>query len=190
MITPTTKLEELIHIERQAIPSDLCDYIIETIESDNWKPHEWTNPQSYENQGSEKDRELDINHASEHLADQLFPFITNACIKYQSLYGENRTIVGKLSNIRFNRYSENQIMRNHIDHIVSIFDGNDRGIPVLSIIGNLNDDYEGAKLTFWNDYSIDLGKGDFAIWPSLFLYPHRVTEATQGTRYSFVTWAF
>ena len=56
MITPTTKLEELIHIERQAIPSDLCDYIIETIESDNWKPHEWTNTLSYENQGSEKDK--------------------------------------------------------------------------------------------------------------------------------------
>ena len=81
-------------------------------------------------------------------------------------------------------------MRIHSDHIHSIFDGNLKGIPVLSFIINLNDDYEGADLIFWEDYKISLGEGDVLIFPSLFLFPHRVTEPTKGIRYSGVCWAW
>ena len=42
----------------------------------------------------------------------------------------------------------------------------------------------------WEDYELDLGKGDIVMWPSNFLYPHGVTEATKGKRYSAVTWAW
>ena len=44
-------------------------------------------------------------------------------------------------------------MRQHHDHIHSLFDGNEKGIPVLSFILNLND-YEGAELFFWDDYVV------------------------------------
>ncbi len=36
----------------------------------------------------------------------------------------------------------------------------------------------------------DLSKGDIVMWPSNFLWPHGVTEATKGTRYSAVCWAW
>ena len=36
-------------------------------------------------------------------------------------------------------------MKEHQDHIHSIFDGNEKGIPILSIVGNLNDDFEGSE---------------------------------------------
>ena len=39
-------------------------------------------------------------------------------------------------------------MRQHMDHIHSIFDGKRERIPVLSFILNLNDDYEGADFVF------------------------------------------
>ena len=51
-------------------------------------------------------------------------------------------------------------MRQHHDHIHSLFDGNEKGIPVLSFILNLNDDYEGADLFFWENHVVPLGKGD------------------------------
>ena len=39
-----------------------------------------------------------------------------------------------------------QIMRQHHDHIHNLFDGVYKGIPVFSIVGNLNEDYEGAGI--------------------------------------------
>ena len=187
MITSKTKLEELIHIERQAIPPDFCDSIVNNIENNSWSTHEWTTSEF--DIFSHKDKELDISFPQNDDSDIIYPFVANVVDDYQEKYASDN-IVSRLDGLRFNRYSENQIMRNHIDHIYSLFDGDKRGIPVLSIIGNLNDDYEGAKLTFWNDYSLDLGKGDLVIWPSLFLYPHRVTETTKNKRYSFVCWAY
>jgi predicted 2-oxoglutarate/Fe(II)-dependent dioxygenase YbiX len=98
--------------------------------------------------------------------------------------------MNKFSAIRFNRYSPGQIMRQHMDHIHSLWNTQDAGIPVLSFILNLNDDYEGADLYFWDDYIVPLGKGDIIMFPSLFLYPHGVTEATRGRRFSAVSWAW
>jgi predicted 2-oxoglutarate/Fe(II)-dependent dioxygenase YbiX len=37
---------------------------------------------------------------------------------------------------------------------------------------------------------IDLPKGSIMVFPSNFLYPHKVTEVTNGTRYSFVSWCW
>ena len=98
--------------------------------------------------------------------------------------------MNKFSTIRFNRYKPGQIMRQHHDHIHSLFDGNEKGIPVLSFVLNLNDNYRGADLYFWQDHVVPLGKGDIIMWPSLFLFPHGVTEARDGMRYSAVSWAW
>ena len=54
----------------------------------------------------------------------------------------------------------------------------------------IRDSYKGADLYFWEDYVITLGKGDILMFPSLFLYPHGVTEALEGERYSGVSWAW
>ena len=43
-------------------------------------------------------------------------------------------------------------MRQHHDHIYSIFDGDRKGIPVISFVINFNDGYDGADLVFWDDY--------------------------------------
>ena len=108
---------------------------------------------------------------------------------YKQTY-RTQTIMSMYSPVRFNRYSDGQIMRQHHDHIHSLFDGEAKGIPVLSFILNFNDDYEGADLYFSNDYKIPLGKGDVVIFPSLFLFPHGVTEIKKGVRYSGVAWSW
>ena len=186
-----TQLCDLIHVEEGIIPADLCDSIVEEIEENEWSPHNWDNGHSA---FSEATMELDVQPADEELNQLLTPFVIEAYKAYNAKYAfdceRTRHIAGRSSPIRFNRYSPGQIMRQHDDHIKSLFDGNEKGIPVLSFIINLNDDYEGAELFFWDDYAIALGKGDIIIWPSLFLFPHGVREATKGKRYSAVCWAW
>lgn len=94
------------------------------------------------------------------------------------------------SEIRFNRYDVNTQMRIHCDHIHTLFDGHQKGIPVMSGLGVLNDDYEGGEFLMFGDEKIDLRKGDIMVFPSNFLYPHLVKPVTSGVRYSFVSWAW
>ena len=79
-------------------------------------------------------------------------------------------------------------MENHCDHVSDMFDGKRRGVPILSIIGILNDDYEGGNLIMFKDRKIDTKKGDLLLFPSNFLYPHEITPVTKGVRYSYVSW--
>ena len=193
MNNPNTTLKDCIHVEKGIIPANLCEYIIKDTETREWKPHTWYNAQA-DSYGSEPTMELDTQPATQELQDLLTPIIIKAGAIYNQkyTYPSERTsqIMNKFTGVRFNRYKPGQIMRYHHDHIHSIFDGKEKGIPVLSFILNLNDDYEGADLFFWEDHIVKLGKGDIIMFPSLFLFPHGVTEATKGTRYSGVTWAW
>jgi predicted 2-oxoglutarate/Fe(II)-dependent dioxygenase YbiX len=75
----------------------------------------------------------------------------------------------------------------HADHIHSMFDGERKGIPILSVLGVLNDDYEGGEF-YLIDKKTDLSKGDIIVFPSNFMYPHKVEPVTKGTRYSYISW--
>lgn len=64
----------------------------------------------------------------------------------------------------------------------------------LSVIINLNEDYEGSDLVFGNQLlnkeikRVALKKGSIVAFPSNFLYPHMIEPLTKGTRYSIVAW--
>ena len=65
----------------------------------------------------------------------------------------------------------------------------------LSIIINLNDNYEGGDLIFTDQKEkeikrLKLGKGSIVFFPSNFMYPHGIQPITKGTRYSIVAWFF
>ena len=194
MNDPRTQLKELIHVEKGIIPANLCDHIIQDTEKRERKPHTWYNAAA-NSYGSEETMELDVQGITAELQQLLTPIMIQAGTAYNQKYAymkcdRTRQIMNKFSTIRFNRYKPGQIMRQHHDHIHSLFDGNQKGIPVLSFILNLNDDYEGADLFFWENHVVPLGKGDIIMFPSLFLFPHGVTEAREGVRYSAVSWAW
>ena len=92
--------------------------------------------------------------------------------------------------IRFNKYSIKTKMAEHCDHIHSMFDGNRKGIPTMTFLAGLNGDYTGGELVMWGDEVIPMREGSAVIFPSCFLYPHRVEPVTSGTRYSCVSWAW
>ena len=79
-----------------------------------------------------------------------------------------------ISEIKLNKYQEGSSLRKHVDHIHSLFDGHRKGIPTFSIVGLLNDDFEGGNFIFWDDHIIPFETGTIIIFPSNFLYPHRV----------------
>ena len=193
MNDPGTKLKDLIHVERGAITPDLCDYIIKDIETREWEKHSWYNLN--EEVKSEDTKELDVQYITSDLQYSLLSIMNHVASSYVKEYSYKQSyltqsIMTMYSPIRFNRYSNGQTMKQHHDHIHSLFDGENKGIPVLSFILNFNDDYEGADLYFWNDFKIPLGKGDVVIFPSLFLFPHGVTEIKKGVRYSGVAWSW
>ena len=194
MNDPRTQLKDLIPVEKGIIPANLCDHIIQDIETREWRPHTWYNAHAG-TYGSEETMELDVQGITAELQQLLTPIMIQAGAAYNQKYAylrceKTQQIMNKFSTIRFNRYGGGQIMRQHHDHIHSLFDGNEKGIPVLSFILNLNDDYEGADLFFWENHIVPLGKGDIIMFPSLFLFPHGVTEAKKGKRYSAVSWAW
>ena len=63
----------------------------------------------------------------------------------------------------------------------------------LSIIINLNNNYEGGDLIFTDQKNkelkrLKLEKGSIVFFPSNFMYPHSIQPITKGTRYSIVSW--
>ena len=63
----------------------------------------------------------------------------------------------------------------------------------LSIIINLNNNYEGGDLIFTDQRNkeikrLKLSTGSIVFFPSNFMYPHKIESITKGTRYSIVAW--
>lgn len=60
----------------------------------------------------------------------------------------------------------------------------------LTIIVGLNDkkEYEGGKLCIHNHDGVILDKGDIVIFPSNFMFPHKVEPVTKGERKVLVIW--
>lgn len=93
---------------------------------------------------------------------------------------------------RLNKYEIGEKMELHQDHANSIFQDSS-GIPIISMVGLVNDDYEGGKLVFHfgeETYTPSTTAGDIVIFPSCFPWKHESTEVTSGTKFSWVTWAW
>ena len=160
MNNPDTKLVDLIHVEKGVIPSELCDIVIKDIEKGEWEKHYWYTNHTGEYH-SEETKELDIQHI--HPDSHLQKLLAPVMNHSASIYCQKYT---------FKKYKRTR-------EIMSKYS------PI-----RFNDDYEGADLYFWDENVVSLGKGDIVIFPSLFLFPHGVTEIKKGVRYSGVAWSW
>ena len=85
MNDPRTQLKDLIHVEKGIIPANLCDHIIQDIETREWKPHTWYN--SVQNSfGSEETMELDVQGITPELQQLLTPIMIQAGSRYNQKY--------------------------------------------------------------------------------------------------------
>jgi predicted 2-oxoglutarate/Fe(II)-dependent dioxygenase YbiX len=92
----------------------------------------------------------------------------------------------KINQIDLLKYTPGGKYNIHTDHYSTTH-------RVLSVIMNLNDDYEGGDLIFTDQKEkeikrLKLDKGSIVFFPSNFMYPHSIQPITKGTRYSIVAW--
>lgn len=174
------------------LDDDLCRQAIACMEDAPWTPHTYTASGSLEKVSVMGDREPDIAYVGDQslnraLMKRFIEATRFYCVRLQFPWlaaPRNHSVV------RFNRYSPDQKMIEHCDHIDSLFDGNNRGIPILSCLALLNDGFEGGELVFWKDEVIPMQAGTMIVFPSNFLFPHRVAPLLSGVRYSCVSWAW
>lgn len=185
-----TSISEFIFVAKNIIPKNICKKILEdTITEDSWIQGSWYH---YGTNSTSKNT---------HSTSAIYCLIESQLVDYidsaRKLYLESvlnplkvKLPIGRVTTPFVNRYEEGQFMETHVDHIHSIFDGNNKGIPAMTTLGILNDDFEGGEFVMYDEFTVDLNVGDILLFPSIFLYPHRVNKVTKGTRYSWISWWF
>jgi predicted 2-oxoglutarate/Fe(II)-dependent dioxygenase YbiX len=186
------ELKDYIKVYRNWLDKSFCVKIRKEIDKIKWKKHRYydNKNKNYVSQSEEKELEISWEDTKNKkiLMDKVWKCIHQyVLVDFKSDYFNGWS---GFTNIRFNRYRENKLMANHCDHIKDAFDGERKGIPILSIVGLLNDDFKGGEFVMFNDDIIKLKQGDILIFPSNFLYPHRVNPVKKGTRDSFVSWVW
>ena len=183
----------ILHLDNW-IPKNIIDKSISEL-SDNktWQRHTYSNSKTFVKKSKNKDKELDIC-----LGDNLTYLKEIHDLTWKAL--EKYIVIDKISGdtfkgwkgfskIRFNRYKKGQIMSRHSDHIVSLFQGEQRGIPVLSIVCVLNEDYEGGEFIVDNEIGeipYKLRAGQVLFFP--IIYAHTVAPVKKGVRKAIIGW--
>ena len=122
-------------------------------------------------------------------APAYYKIVEDAIKEAMIKYSKHIKFLGRLHlhEINLLKYEKGNFYIKHVDQSSSLN-------RTLSIIINLNEEYEGGDVLFFNPvtgmiYSkADLKAGDIILFPSNFLYPHQVTPITKGVRYSIVSW--
>jgi len=179
-------LEDFVKVYN-LIDSTICDRSVNALNNLNWEQHRFYSTNGLIDNGKEPFE----CHQHIDTTQDLQKSIWNALKKYILEDINFPWFPGwqGFSNLKFIKYIEGCEMANHCDHIHSLYDGINKGIPILTIIGLLNDDFDGGDLIMFEDTKVPLKKGDIVIFPSVFLFPHKIEKIIKGTRYSVVSWS-
>jgi hypothetical protein len=167
------------------------EFCAETIRQLSEVSHQFENHAFYhvrDGSSVSHDDDFKVFFGSIKNTDTLVDAVRNLSIEYANEF--DITPLQGFTHPRFNIYTPGTNMKNHIDHIHGIFDGTKKGIPIMSMLMALNEDYEGGELVFFHDEPYHIGTGDVLIFPSNFVYPHKVNTITGGTRYSVISWVY
>lgn len=186
-------VKDYVKIYDDFLDKKTCKAIVKKLKKANWQLH--TFYQASTGEFKSYDKELSIAYGQEieesaELQKKIWSAIEQYIIKDHAHMVEWYSGWNGYTQVRYNRYNTDTQMKLHCDHIHSMFDGTRKGIPTLSILGALNDDYEGGELVFWEQETIELKPGSIMLFPSNFMYPHKVLPVTKGVRYSYVSWAW
>jgi len=184
-------LDSYIRVFNSYIDKKICKDVVNELDSqrDQFKPHQFYSPITKKYQENPKDCLTYSNRISQF--NDISMAITNAFNDYIVLLNMPWfNSINKISHPKWNRYDVGMTMENHCDHIGNLYDNNVNVSPQVSIIGCLNSNFEGGEVVFFNKQVIKLQEGDLVVFPSNFLYPHKINEISKGTRFSFVSWAY
>ena len=189
--TLKTDLRHYLKHFKNHIDNNLCDTLVHEMKTIEFSQHKFHNPITGEFKTRSGSKELSISYddcPSRSILSERIWYIIKDYLHYVDMPWFTRWSGYTIP--RFNKYDEDKKMALHCDHIQSMFDGERKGIPTLSVLGVLNDDYEGGEFIMFDDTEIKFDKGDVLVFPSLFLYPHKVEPVKSGTRYSYISWVW
>ena len=189
--TLKTDLKHYVKHFKGRIDKNLCDTLVREIDTIQFKQHTFYDARTGEFKPRSGSQELSMSYddcpSKSILSEKIWHIIKDYLIYIEMpLY----TQWSGYTTPRFNKYDEDKKMALHCDHIHSMFDGEKKGIPTLSVLGVLNDDYKGGEFIMFDDTEIKFDKGDILVYPSIFLYPHKVEPVKSGTRYSYISWVW
>lgn len=185
-------LEDYVKLYENFFDQDLCKEAVKELDKAHWKTHEFykTGSGEYISFENELSISYDLIPQYSKLNKKIWFGIEQYILKDFAECAPWFNGWNGYTNIRFNRYDPKTQMKLHCDHIQSMFDGEIKGIPTLTILGGLNDDYEGGEFVLWTDTVIKIPAGSLLIFPSNFMYPHEVKPVKSGVRYSYVSWVW
>ena len=167
-----------------------CSSLVDKLNTLEWQKHSYSTDNGNETVSFENELSVNKNNLPE--TDVIMQKIHLAIGEYINAIGTEQWYNGwsGYSRVRFNKYDVDTVMRIHCDHINTLFDGQIKGVPTLTVLGGLNDDYEGGEFMMWQDTEIKIPAGSVLVFPSNFLYPHEVMKVTRGVRHSYVSWVW
>ena len=186
-----TNIKDYVKVYDNRIDLHTCKSIVDNLKKINWEKHKFYDPAvGYYS----KEKELAISHDDIPESIEIKKIFWSALEQYilKDFSECNPWFNGweGFTHLKFNKYDTGTQMALHCDHIKSMFDGNRKGIPILSIVAGLNSDYTGGDFIMWDSEKIQINPGSILIFPSNFMYPHYVSEVTSGTRYTCVSWVW
>ena len=171
-----------------------CDEIVSHLDSREWGDFMWYQDQEQVDLDKESRMKSTVNCPEAtniiqpHVNDELFSAFHKKYNYYNVGSGGGGSFWEACSGIKFNKYVVGDYLSPHYDHIRDFFEGKFRGIPVTSVVGVLNDDFEGGDFVFWEEHTVKMKKGSVLVLPALYLFPHEVMPVTKGVRYSWIQW--
>lgn len=170
-----------------------CDEAIQELEEKGqFEPHRFYDANTDKSGELSGSQELDVGYCDINLTNKIMEKMPKAIESYMLTantenYWNNYT---GFSIPRYNKYIKNKKMAWHVDHIYSLFDGSIRGVPILSCLFVLNDNFTGGEFILFENTQIKVKQGDLLIFPSNFMYPHRVEPVTEGIRWTAISWIY
>lgn len=184
---------DYIKVYENHVPLDLCKAVCKELQEESlWELHRFHSPTDdsyirFKNELSVTEQEIPTKKEIDKLVwYALERYILKDFADFDGWFGGWTGY----QPVRFNRYTEGTEMKVHCDHITTLFEGKRRGVPILTVLGALNDEYEGGEFIMCGDQQIHLPAGSVVVFPSNFMYPHKVNPVKSGVRYSYVSWAW
>jgi predicted 2-oxoglutarate/Fe(II)-dependent dioxygenase YbiX len=187
-----TDLRSYVIVFKNKISQELTDEILFNLKSTEFHQHKFSSLDYNEKYTAiSGNQELDIAWGSSYRNQEVENIIRNTLIEYIKILDfDYMQGWSGFSYPRWNKYKETRKMAPHVDLIKTLFDGERKGDPTLSVLGLLKTEFTGGEFFMINDILTDFEPGDIVVFPSNFLYPHAVDPVTSGERYSFISWTW
>lgn len=188
-----------IGVFENAIPKEMCKYIINNVDNNGaWAKATTVGESMNQVSAANSPRQNDIAWITGRpYFGRLDGFINMALKKTINEYtmrmsGLNLAACGITQDEGYTvlRYSGGGYYHKHIDYSSQKgADGETQTIRVISSLVYLNDNYEGGEIDFpHQDFRLKPKAGTIIFFPSIFTHPHASLNISSGTKYSLVTW--